>query len=49
MIFVIINDVLTDVWMSSCSVFVFLSLMEFAVVNNFMGNVYEFYSNTMTI
>lgn len=25
-----------DVWMSSCSVFVFLSLMEFAVVNNFM-------------
>lgn len=22
-----------DVWMSSCSVFVFLSLMEFAVVN----------------
>lgn len=28
-----------DVWMSSCSVFVFLSLMEFAVVNNFMGPV----------
>ncbi|KRT84639.1 transmembrane ion channel, partial [Oryctes borbonicus] len=26
-----------DVWMSSCSVFVFLSLMEFAVVNNYMG------------
>ncbi|CAG9109119.1 unnamed protein product [Plutella xylostella] len=23
-----------DVWMSSCSVFVFLSLFEFAVVNN---------------
>ncbi|XP_017953677.1 glycine receptor subunit alpha-4 isoform X1 [Drosophila navojoa] len=28
-----------DVWMSSCSVFVFLSLMEFAVVNNYMGPV----------
>nr|AAL76078.1 histamine-gated chloride channel subunit [Drosophila melanogaster] len=28
-----------DIWMSSCSVFVFLSLMEFAVVNNFMGPV----------
>lgn len=28
-----------DVWMSSCSVFVFMSLMEFAVVNNFMGPV----------
>ncbi|RZB38992.1 histamine-gated chloride channel [Asbolus verrucosus] len=28
-----------DVWMSSCSVFVFLSLMEFAVVNNFMGPI----------
>lgn len=25
--------------MSSCSVFVFLSLMEFAVVNNFMGPI----------
>jgi hypothetical protein len=25
--------------MSSCSVFVFLSLMEFAVVNNYMGPV----------
>lgn len=25
--------------MSSCSVFVFMSLMEFAVVNNFMGPV----------
>ncbi|XP_031623437.1 glycine receptor subunit alpha-2 isoform X2 [Contarinia nasturtii] len=28
-----------DIWMSSCSVFVFMSLMEFAVVNNFMGPV----------
>lgn len=28
-----------DVWMSSCSVFVFLSLMEFAIVNNYMGPV----------
>lgn len=28
-----------DIWMSSCSVFVFLSLMEFAVVNNYMGPV----------
>ena len=28
-----------DVWMSSCSVFVFSSLMEFAIVNNFMGPV----------
>lgn len=28
-----------DVWMSSCSVFVFLSLMEFAVVNNYMGPI----------
>ncbi|XP_063389767.1 glycine receptor subunit alpha-2 isoform X2 [Cydia fagiglandana] len=28
-----------DVWMSSCSVFVFLSLFEFAVVNNYMGPV----------
>lgn len=28
-----------DVWMSSCSVFVFMSLMEFAVVNNYMGPV----------
>lgn len=28
-----------DCWMSSCSVFVFLSLMEFAVVNNYMGPV----------
>lgn len=28
-----------DVWMSSCSVFVFLSLMEFAVVNIYMGPV----------
>lgn len=28
-----------DVWMSSCSVFVFMSLMEFAVVNNYMGQV----------
>lgn len=28
-----------DVWMSSCTVFVFMSLMEFAVVNNFMGKV----------
>jgi hypothetical protein len=28
-----------DVWMSSCSVFVFMSLMEFAIVNNFMGPV----------
>jgi hypothetical protein len=27
------------VWMSSCSVFVFLSLMEFAIVNNYMGPV----------
>lgn len=26
-----------DVWMSSCSIFVFMSLMEFAVVNNYMG------------
>ena len=26
-----------DVWMSSCTVFVFMSLMEFAVVNHFMG------------
>ena len=26
-----------DIWMSSCSVFVFMSLMEFAVVNNFLG------------
>lgn len=26
-----------DVWMSSCTVFVFMSLMEFAVVNSFMG------------
>lgn len=25
-----------DIWMSSCSVFVFLSLMEFAIVNNYM-------------
>lgn len=25
--------------MSSCSVFVFLSLMEFAVVNNYMGPI----------
>lgn len=28
-----------DVWMSSCSVFVFLSLMEFAIVNIYMGPV----------
>lgn len=28
-----------DIWMSSCSVFVFMSLMEFAVVNNYMGPV----------
>lgn len=28
-----------DIWMSSCSVFVFMSLMEFAIVNNFMGPV----------
>ncbi|XP_054257844.1 glycine receptor subunit alpha-2-like isoform X3 [Macrosteles quadrilineatus] len=28
-----------DIWMSSCSVFVFLSLMEFAVVNNYMGPI----------
>ncbi|XP_016662970.1 glycine receptor subunit alpha-4-like [Acyrthosiphon pisum] len=28
-----------DIWMSSCSIFVFLSLMEFAVVNNYMGPV----------
>lgn len=28
-----------DVWMSSCSVFVFMSLMEFAVVNNYMGPI----------
>lgn len=28
-----------DVWMSSCSVFVFMSLMEFAVVNSYMGPV----------
>lgn len=28
-----------DVWMSSCSVFVFLSLMQFAVVNNYMGPI----------
>lgn len=28
-----------DVWMSSCSVFVFLSLMEFAIVNNYMGPI----------
>lgn len=28
-----------DIWMSSCSVFVFLSLMEFAIVNNYMGPV----------
>ncbi|EFX70143.1 hypothetical protein DAPPUDRAFT_300576 [Daphnia pulex] len=28
-----------DVWMSSCTVFVFMSLMEFAVVNSFMGPV----------
>ncbi|CAL1264939.1 unnamed protein product [Larinioides sclopetarius] len=26
-----------DVWMSSCTVFVFMSLMEFAVVNHYMG------------
>lgn len=28
-----------DVWMSSCSVFVFMSLMEFAIVNNYMGPI----------
>lgn len=28
-----------DVWMSSCSVFVFMSLMEFAIVNIYMGPV----------
>ena len=28
-----------DIWMSSCSIFVFLSLMEFAIVNNYMGPV----------
>ncbi|XP_055299270.1 glycine receptor subunit alpha-2 [Sitodiplosis mosellana] len=28
-----------DIWMSSCSVFVFMSLMEFAVVNAHMGPV----------
>ncbi|KAK2701963.1 hypothetical protein QYM36_019418, partial [Artemia franciscana] len=28
-----------DVWMSSCTVFVFLSLMQFAIVNVFMGPV----------
>ncbi|OXA49922.1 Glycine receptor subunit alpha-3 [Folsomia candida] len=26
-----------DVWMSSCTVFVFMSLMEFAMVNHFLG------------
>ncbi|CAG7835831.1 unnamed protein product, partial [Allacma fusca] len=26
-----------DIWMSSCTVFVFMSLMEFAVVNHFLG------------
>ncbi|XP_065219591.1 glycine receptor subunit alpha-3 isoform X2 [Planococcus citri] len=28
-----------DIWMSSCSIFVFMSLMEFAIVNNYMGPV----------
>ncbi|ODN03773.1 Glycine receptor subunit alpha-2 [Orchesella cincta] len=27
-----------DIWMSSCTVFVFMSLMEFAVVNHFLGS-----------
>lgn len=27
-----------DVWMSSCTLFVFMSLMEFAVCNHFMGS-----------
>lgn len=30
-----------DIWMSSCSVFVFLSLMEFAVVNYFVGPAHK--------